>query len=68
MKTQLPALLVFLFGASHWRTPLVSVALCLRPQKKPASLAGFPYLLTSNFPLALALSSRALSSPQHPFI
>ncbi len=40
MKTQLQAILVFLLVSSLWRILLVSVALCLRPQKNQPSLAG----------------------------
>ncbi len=68
MKTQLPAMVVFLFGPTHWRTPLVSAALCLRPQKNQPSLAGFLYLRLTVFDLtALLLPPASLSCRRRSF-
>jgi hypothetical protein len=44
MKLRPPGYRHLPIGLGHWRTPRVSAALCLRPQKKPASLAGFLHL------------------------
>jgi hypothetical protein len=63
MKLPLQAIVVFLFLPGHWRIPLpVTAALCLRPQKKPALLAGFLYLRLNISPLtSLFLPTAPLS-------
>jgi len=59
MKLPLPAIVVFLFLPAHWRTPLHR----LRPNsvcatKKPASLAGFRFLILGISRLTPSFSSR----------
>jgi len=54
MKTQLPAMVLFLFVPCHWRTPLVSAALCLRPQKTSLHWLA-PLYLTPNISRLTAL-------------
>ena len=46
MKLPLPAIVVFLFLPAHWRTPLHRLRPTLSATtKKPASLAGFRFLI-----------------------
>ena len=57
MKLPPLAIVVFLFSLSHWRTPLVSTALCLRPQKNQ------PHWLASSTSDSASLTSTALFLP-----
>ena len=68
MKLPLPAMVLFLFSPPPRRTPLAVIAeLCQRPQKKPASLAGFLSLvLTISRFTALSLHPAAPAArPSH---
>ena len=65
MKLPLPAIVVFLLSPATGELLSPSPPHSVCDHKKPASLAGFLYLIRSNFRLIAAFLSRAVTSP-HP--